>query len=152
MTTCWPRVGPGHTPHQTCYTSGGGKGVEGSDYKLELIGCPHCCCRYVDPVMATGWHMLLGGLPLAALSLAREGSELAPRLQQLTGQHLMLVTHLNVCLKNIQSAALWATCALKITSTQLGSTLHSCGCIGVLSTLSCLITACTCHGTRAICE
>lgn len=50
--------------------------------------------------MATGWHMLLGGLPLAALSLAREGSELAPRLQQLTGQHLMLVTQLNVCLGN----------------------------------------------------
>jgi len=26
----------------------------------------------VDPVMATGWHMLLGGVPLLALSLARE--------------------------------------------------------------------------------
>jgi drug/metabolite transporter (DMT)-like permease len=26
----------------------------------------------VDPVMATGWHMLLGGAPLLALSLARE--------------------------------------------------------------------------------
>ena len=44
--------------------------------------------------MATGWHMLLGGLPLAALSLAREGSELAPRLQQLTGQDLNFVTQL----------------------------------------------------------
>ena len=50
-----------------------------------------CCCRYVDPVMATGWHMLLGGLPLAALSLAKEGSELGPRLQQLTGQLPTLV-------------------------------------------------------------
>ena len=45
----------------------------------------HLQCRYVDPVMATGWHMLLGGLPLLALSAAREGSELGPRLQQLTG-------------------------------------------------------------------
>ena len=44
--------------------------------------------------MATGWHMLLGGLPLAALSLAREGSELGPRLQQLTGHHLILATQL----------------------------------------------------------
>ncbi len=36
--------------------------------------------------MATGWHMLLGGLPLMALSIAKEGSELGPRLQQLTGE------------------------------------------------------------------
>ena len=35
--------------------------------------------------MATGWHMLLGGLPLLALSVSQEGSELVPRLQQLTG-------------------------------------------------------------------
>jgi drug/metabolite transporter (DMT)-like permease len=26
----------------------------------------------VDPIMATGWHMVLGGAPLLALSLARE--------------------------------------------------------------------------------
>jgi len=25
-------------------------------------------CRYVDPVVATGWHMVLGGLPLLGLS------------------------------------------------------------------------------------
>ena len=31
--------------------------------------------------------MLLGGLPLVALSAAQEGSELGPRLQQLTGVH-----------------------------------------------------------------
>ncbi len=47
-------------------------------------------CRYVDPVMATGWHMLLGGLPLMALSIAKEGSELGPRLQQLTGEQIAL--------------------------------------------------------------
>ncbi len=29
-------------------------------------------CRYVDPVVATGWHMILGGLPLLALSAATE--------------------------------------------------------------------------------
>jgi len=29
-------------------------------------------CKYVDPVMATGWHMALGGVPLLAYSLATE--------------------------------------------------------------------------------
>ena len=48
-------------------------------------------CRYVDPVMATGWHMLLGGMPLLALSIAREGPELGPRLQQLTGAYVMQI-------------------------------------------------------------
>jgi hypothetical protein len=32
--------------------------------------------RFVDPVMATGWHMILGGLPLVGLSLATEQAEL----------------------------------------------------------------------------
>ena len=35
--------------------------------------------------MATGWHMVLGGLPLLALSVAQEGPELSTRLPQLTG-------------------------------------------------------------------
>jgi drug/metabolite transporter (DMT)-like permease len=29
-------------------------------------------CKYVDPVMATGCHMVLGGAPLLALSLLTE--------------------------------------------------------------------------------
>ena len=29
-------------------------------------------CKYVDPVMATGWHMVLGGVPLLAYSIASE--------------------------------------------------------------------------------
>ena len=29
-------------------------------------------CKYVDPVMATGWHMAFGGAPLLAYSLATE--------------------------------------------------------------------------------
>ncbi len=41
--------------------------------------------RYCDPVMATGWHMVLGSLPLVAVSAAQEGSGLAERLTQLTG-------------------------------------------------------------------
>ncbi len=47
--------------------------------------------RFVDPVMATGYHMLLGGLPLVALSFVREGEELAQRLPGITGAfHLSL--------------------------------------------------------------
>jgi drug/metabolite transporter (DMT)-like permease len=30
-------------------------------------------CRHADPVVATGWHMVLGGLPLFALSALGEG-------------------------------------------------------------------------------
>jgi EamA-like transporter family len=40
--------------------------------------------RYVDPVMATGWHMLLGGVPLVTLSAVTERSELAEHLAQIT--------------------------------------------------------------------
>ncbi|MGB3137948.1 MAG: DMT family transporter [Nodosilinea sp.] len=38
-------------------------------------------CRHVDPVVATGWHMVLGGLPLLGLSAV---AEVQP-WQQLTG-------------------------------------------------------------------
>lgn len=33
--------------------------------------------RYADPVMATGWHMILGSLPLAFLSLTQEHQNLS---------------------------------------------------------------------------
>jgi drug/metabolite transporter (DMT)-like permease len=36
--------------------------------------------RHCDPVMATGWHMVLGGAGLLALSLATDGPELGQRL------------------------------------------------------------------------
>ncbi|MBE9181258.1 DMT family transporter, partial [Oculatella sp. LEGE 06141] len=32
-------------------------------------------CRYTDPVIATGWHMILGGLPLFALSAGLESHQ-----------------------------------------------------------------------------
>lgn len=47
-------------------------------------------CRFADPVMATGYHMLLGGLPLVALSAYRESDILLERLPQLTGVLLCL--------------------------------------------------------------
>ena len=32
-------------------------------------------CRYADPVVATGWHLILGGLPLFALSAGLESQQ-----------------------------------------------------------------------------
>ncbi|MFM6279032.1 MAG: DMT family transporter, partial [Dolichospermum sp.] len=32
-------------------------------------------CRYVDPVMATGWHMIIGGLPLWGISSVLEAQQ-----------------------------------------------------------------------------
>lgn len=43
-------------------------------------------CRYVDPVVATGWHLILGGIPLAALSAWQELPQLQERLPLLTGR------------------------------------------------------------------
>lgn len=48
--------------------------------------------RYVDPVVATGWHLVLGGLPLVALSLWQELPQLQERLPMLTGGCLT-ITH-----------------------------------------------------------
>ncbi len=46
-----------------------------------------CVCRYVtkecDPVMATGWHMILGGLLLTALALHDDPQALTHALQGL---------------------------------------------------------------------
>lgn len=44
--------------------------------------------RYADPVMATGYHMLLGGVPLLLLSLQQEHELLSERLLSLTGEHI----------------------------------------------------------------
>jgi hypothetical protein len=42
--------------------------------------------KYADPVVATGWHMVLGGLPLLALSVVQEGGQYSETLGQLTGE------------------------------------------------------------------
>ena len=44
--------------------------------------------RRADNVMATGYHMLLGGVPLAALAFSQEGDVLSERLPQLTGKNI----------------------------------------------------------------
>jgi drug/metabolite transporter (DMT)-like permease len=40
--------------------------------------------RHCDPVMATGWHMVLGGAALLALSITQDGPELTNRLAGFT--------------------------------------------------------------------
>ena len=44
--------------------------------------------KHADPIMATGYHMLLGGVPLLLLSYQQEAATLAERLPQLTGKEL----------------------------------------------------------------
>ncbi|OUS46888.1 EamA-like transporter family-domain-containing protein [Ostreococcus tauri] len=51
-------------------------------------------CKYVDPVMATGWHMALGGLPLLAYSLASEQEMYAN--MSLTGGDVASLTYASV--------------------------------------------------------
>jgi len=41
--------------------------------------------KYADPVVATGWHMIIGSLPLIALSALTESDELIARLPSLDG-------------------------------------------------------------------
>eukprot|EP00850_Spirogloea_muscicola_P013055 SM000087S23337 [mRNA] locus=s87:5117:8130:- [translate_table: standard] len=41
-------------------------------------------CRHVDPIMATGWHMVVGGLPLLVLSVLAQDPALNGHLGNLT--------------------------------------------------------------------
>lgn len=52
--------------------------------------------KYCDPVMATGWHMILGSLPLVAVSAVQEGPELAARLSQLTGSDAAILLYISL--------------------------------------------------------
>jgi drug/metabolite transporter (DMT)-like permease len=52
--------------------------------------------RFADPVQATGWHLLLGGLPLAALAAVREGPELIARLPALTATDVGLLAYVSL--------------------------------------------------------
>lgn len=52
--------------------------------------------KYSDPVVATGWHMILGGIPLALLSISQEGSEVASRLSQVTFSDIALLLYISL--------------------------------------------------------
>jgi len=52
--------------------------------------------RYCDPVAATGWHMILGGIPLLALTLAQESAELRDHVSQLTAGDAGLLLYVSL--------------------------------------------------------
>ncbi|KAL4443461.1 hypothetical protein ABPG75_011198 [Micractinium tetrahymenae] len=52
--------------------------------------------RYCDPVVATGWHMILGGLPLLALAAWQEGGEAVARLPLLTASDGLLLLYVSL--------------------------------------------------------
>ena len=52
--------------------------------------------KYCDPVIATGWHMILGSLPLVFLSLWQDGPELTSRLSQLTSGDIGLLIYVTL--------------------------------------------------------
>lgn len=52
--------------------------------------------KFCDPVIATGWHMILGGLPLLALTLAQDSGELPARLSQITALDAGLLVYVSL--------------------------------------------------------
>lgn len=57
--------------------------------------------KHADPIMATGYHMLLGGIPLLILSYQQEASELAVRLPLLTGNQSILLPCSKTCMASL---------------------------------------------------
>lgn len=52
--------------------------------------------KYADPVMATGWHMVLGGLPLVALSVLNNEPALNGSLSQLSATDISALLYTSI--------------------------------------------------------
>jgi drug/metabolite transporter (DMT)-like permease len=52
--------------------------------------------RHCDPVMATGWHMLLGGLALLGAALATGGDDLTVRLSEFSGEDALAMLYVSM--------------------------------------------------------
>ncbi|PWA40202.1 nodulin MtN21 /EamA-like transporter family protein [Artemisia annua] len=52
--------------------------------------------KYSDPVMATGWHMVLGGIPLAAVSILAHDPAVSGGLTELTTNDLLALLYTSV--------------------------------------------------------
>jgi drug/metabolite transporter (DMT)-like permease len=52
--------------------------------------------KYCDPVIATGWHMILGGIPLTILALVQDGGELSTRLSDITASDVGLLVYVSL--------------------------------------------------------
>lgn len=53
-------------------------------------------CKYSDPVMATGWHMIIGGLPLLALSVIKHDPAFTGSLQELDYGDWLALTYTSI--------------------------------------------------------
>lgn len=53
-------------------------------------------CKYSDPVMATGWHMIIGGLPLLALSVIKHDPAFTGSLQELDYSDWLALTYTSI--------------------------------------------------------
>jgi drug/metabolite transporter (DMT)-like permease len=52
--------------------------------------------KYCDPVVATGWHMILGGIPLTVLALVQDGGELSTKLADITAPDVGLLVYVSL--------------------------------------------------------
>jgi drug/metabolite transporter (DMT)-like permease len=52
--------------------------------------------KYCDPIVATGWHMILGGIPLVILAAMQDQSTLVDRLSLLTVDDAFLLVYVSL--------------------------------------------------------
>ncbi|XP_055803816.1 WAT1-related protein At3g02690, chloroplastic [Solanum dulcamara] len=52
--------------------------------------------KYSDPVMATGWHMVIGGIPLVAISILNHEPVISGSLMELTSNDLLALLYTSI--------------------------------------------------------
>ncbi|XP_009784222.1 WAT1-related protein At3g02690, chloroplastic [Nicotiana sylvestris] len=52
--------------------------------------------KYSDPIMATGWHMVIGGLPLVAISILNHDPVLSGNYMELTATDLLALLYTSI--------------------------------------------------------
>lgn len=52
--------------------------------------------KYSDPIMATGWHMVIGGLPLVAISILNHDPVLSGNSMELTATDLLALLYTSI--------------------------------------------------------
>ncbi|OEL26246.1 WAT1-related protein [Dichanthelium oligosanthes] len=52
--------------------------------------------KYSDPIMATGWHMIIGGLPLLAISVLNHDPALSGHIQDLTWSDILALGYTSI--------------------------------------------------------
>ncbi|KAF8407400.1 hypothetical protein HHK36_006531 [Tetracentron sinense] len=52
--------------------------------------------KYSDPVMATGWHMVIGGLPLVVISILNHDPAISGSLKELTSSDILALLYTSI--------------------------------------------------------